>query len=204
VPWYLPLSRFDRALLQAPPPSAPVAGRLRPGPPKTNTVSLQATQQAAWDRLHHWCHDDAGPARTAWWQPWALPAVAQRLKVAVWAGDEAQALRLQLDDFCRDIDGSDRLQALPSRWAGRAWRLQIKLSECAWWRGAQDALPWDAGYLIASDAALARLAVFRPRRATLIVAKDLSADQLASAIQTLKAQCHRYAHALRFLVLNSH
>ncbi len=208
MPWYLPLSRFDQALLHPPPPALPGMHEARQQAKQQaqqqarQQARQQAQQQLAWDRLNHWCHEDAGPGHTAWWQPWALPAVAQRLKVAVWAGDDAQALRPLLDDFCRSLDGSDRLLALPSPWAGRAWRLQIKLQECAWWRGAQDDLPWDAGCLIAGPGFQQRLAAFRPRRATLIVAKDLREDQVDSAIKTLKGQSHRYAHALRFLVLN--
>jgi hypothetical protein len=194
VPWYLPLSRFDTAVLRPPPPPPPWAG--------APSVALPAAQQATWDHLSRWCHADAGPGHTAWWQPWSLPNVAQRLKVAVWAGDDEPTLAL-LDDFCRHIDGSQRLQALPSRWRGHVWRLQIKLHECAWWRGAQDHFPWDAGYLVAGDSALAHLVAFRPRRATLMVAKGLRADQANAVVKHLQTQSSHYAHALRLVVLNS-
>jgi hypothetical protein len=161
-----------------------------------------APQQAVWNRLRDWCHEGAGPGHTTWWRPWALPAVAQRLKVAVWAGDEAKALRPLLNDFCLDIDGSHRLHAMPNAWAGRAWRVQIKLRELAWWSAAQQHRPWDAGYLITTDAATTRLVTFRPRRATLIVMKGLSKAQEQVALGHLQNQQTAYAHAVRVLVLN--
>jgi hypothetical protein len=189
VPWYRPLSRFDTGVLQALPASI-------------SPRAVASDQQAdALARLKTWCLAGAGPARAPWWRPWALPSIEQRLSVMVWAGEGTPVLWPVAQDFCRDIDGSQRLQALPSRWTGWAWRLRIKLFECAWWWGATAHLPWDAGQAMADPVALARWALFRPRRACLIVARDLTFDQTEKILGHLQTQSPRYAHAVRLLLV---
>jgi hypothetical protein len=162
-----------------------------------------AHHRAALQALDRWCRQGAGPATAAWWLPWAPPRIEQRLAVAVWTGPGAAPLWPVVEAFCRDIDGSQRLLALPSRGAGWAWRLRIKLWECAWWHSAPNHLPWDAGQIVMNGPALARLDLFRPRRATLMVARDLTLDQTNMAVRQLQGNSHHCAHAVRLLLVQA-
>ncbi|PKO50365.1 MAG: hypothetical protein CVU28_13055, partial [Betaproteobacteria bacterium HGW-Betaproteobacteria-21] len=63
--------------------------------------------------------------------------------------------------------------------------------------------PWDCGYLAPQPATLQHLRHFRPRRATLLLAHELPATDLAACIATLNANCHDFHHPVRLLVLGS-
>jgi hypothetical protein len=200
VPWYRPLARYDTSVLRP----LPVASAVAPQRGLADhTPGLAAAHASAQKALNNWCHAGAGPACVAWWRPWAAAQIDQCLSVALWTGPGAAALWPAVQDFCTELDGSQRLLALPSRWAGRVWRLRIKLFECAWWRSAPAQLPWDAGQLLADEAVLARLARFQPRRATLVVAQGLTFDQIDQVLRHLQNGSPGYAHAVRLLLVSA-
>ena len=177
---------------------------LRVCPPVTDGVSADADALArAWPVLLHWCFDGASPGNRPLWRPWAPPLMAQRFAVAQLVGAPDGTLRAVAEAFSRHIDGSDQLLACPGRWARIGLRLRVKWHDAQWWRARQSADPWDSGYLVDEPAALRALQAFRPRRATLLVAVDLSAAALQARIATLAAQQARFAHPVRLLVIGT-
>jgi hypothetical protein len=123
---------------------------LRPGPPAPLTWQGPCPA-GVWQALQQWCHD-------------AAPGAVGQAELQGGAPGQAAAVA---EAFCRELDGDVRLRAL-SRWAGWAWRLQLKLQEAAWWRAPQAQNPWDCGYPH-PDQPQPQLASLRVRRATLVV-----------------------------------
>jgi hypothetical protein len=198
------LARFDNSVLCAPTDAYPKAQAWLGNVGHIDTGTPQ--QHPAWPWLRAWCHAGVGTGRVPLWMPWRSPAVAQRLTVAVMVNGPDTLpshlpLRHVVQAFCRDIDGSDTLQALPSAAAGLAWRLQIKLAECLWWRGSITQAPWDAGYLRSDMQAQPLLPRFRPRRPTLVVAPCWSAPALAHLLRHWQQHSAGFDHAVRLLVL---
>ncbi len=156
-----------------------------------------AVASADWRPLQDWCLAGAGPGGTPFWQPGALPRVGQRFALAQWTGEAAvvQAWALALD-------GSTRLAAQRGAAGRLALRLRTKLDDGCWWRRRAAGDPWDAGHLLDSDAALARLQQgFQPRRATLLIAGAMDPARLAAAIQALQRHAGGLHHPVRLLCL---
>ncbi|WP_372657659.1 hypothetical protein [Hydrogenophaga sp.] len=184
------IARYDAAVMRPPPSTAPGLAELsHPG------VS------AAWERLRAWSLEGAGPACSPFWRPGLAPRVAQKFSVAVLTGgDRADRLAL-VAALCRQLDGSEQLDAAGSRWAGLGLRLRVKRDDLAWWRRRRDTDPWDCGHLLPGASALQALAVFRARRATLLVAEGLPNDALARCLNVLAAHASTSHHAVRLLVV---
>ena len=153
--------------------------------------------------LHVWCWHGAGPGTSPAWRPGALPRVANRLAVAVLRGAPgapAAATIAWADHVARQLDGSTRLAALPSRAAGLAFRLGVKLHDAMWWRPRQPADPWDAGWAIDTAPALQHLAsAFQPRRATLILADARRYAPLSAGLAGLAQRQAGLRHPVRWL-----
>ncbi len=126
------------------------AATLQPDPP-TPPRWQGPCPPAVWQALRQWCAQ-------------AQPGTLRQAQLRGGAPGQAAAVA---EAFCRELDGDVRLRALP-RWAGWAWRLQLKLQEAAWWRPAQAEDPWDCGYPHPGPNA-PKLAALRVRRATLVV-----------------------------------
>lgn len=172
-------ARYDAQLMR--PPVAPA----------------RAVAAAEWQPLQDWCLAGAGPGGAPWWQPGALPRVQQRLALAQWTGDAAVVAAWALV-----LDGSTRLAACAGRGGRLALRLRTKRDDACWWRRREAADPWDAGHLIDSDAALARLRQdFQPRRATLLIAGAMPVARAQAVVAALQARSAGLRHPLRLLFL---
>lgn len=172
-------ARYDARLLRAP------------------TAPARAVAAAEWQPLQAWCLAGAGPGGAPWWPPGALPRVQRRLALARWTGDAAVVAAWALA-----LDGSTRLAQCAGRAGRLALRLRTKRDDACWWRRRAVADPWDAGHLIDSDEALARLRQdFQPRRATLLIAGAMSPARLEAAIAALQARSAGLRHPLRLLCL---
>lgn len=190
------IARYDDEALRPEPPTEP--GPQRAGPP-------DVAQQRAWQALESWCQSGMGTGRTPFWRPSLLPDVPERFSLAVMVG-EAGAGKLRLADaFARHIDRNAELEALSaeSRLKGLRLKLAVKWHELWWWRKRHPRQPWDCGYLVDDSAVAARLADFRPRRPTLIIADSLSDAGLGRALQTLCAAKMNYRHPVRLLVIDA-
>lgn len=166
--------------------------------PPAPTSSVAASPE--WQRLALWCFTGAGEGGAPLLRPWALPRVEQRFAAAVLAGEHGEERRQLVQGFLRHLDGSTGLEALPTRAAQLALRLQVKVRDAMWWRARQRDDPWDCGYLLAGAAAEVSLGRFLPRRATLLVAEDLPAAGLRRCIEVLGARSPLFAHPVRLLV----
>jgi hypothetical protein len=191
APWF---ARFDRRVLRAPASSH-----------ADGSANLSARHdQATWSWLTDWCHDGLGSGRAPLLQPWAARQVVEPFTLALIANDrpglDAKSCAALLQAFCRDIDGTERLLAMPTRWHGLAWRMGIKLQESLWWARRSRRLPWDAGYLLDDADAMVRWPHFRPRRPTLIVSQGLDELRLRHAVQVLRARSPAYAQPVRMVV----
>lgn len=192
--WWALLARYDGDAMCATPP-APFAMRW--------TGPLGERQQLAWQGLARWCLAGAGSGRSPVWQPWALPDVPQRFAIGLLLGASGTGKSHLAEAFSRHLDGDDRLQALPSRVARLRWRLQLKWQDCQWWRARRPEDPWDCGYLVEGAAIQQRLAAFRPRRPTLMVADALAPQTLQACILTLQAQQGDFGQPVRLLVIDT-
>jgi hypothetical protein len=201
--------RFDTLALRPPGESTDDAALARHGAP--TRAALQA-----------WCGQGAGPGGTPFWQPGAPPRVGQRLAVGALQGladapgpgrptapqsatttDQgplAPAAAAWVDHLARGLDGSLRLQALPHRAAGLAYRLGVKLHDAQWWRHRLADDPWDAGWALTTPAALQQLQTrFWPRRATLVLADAASWQSLQAALAALRQRQAGFRHPVRWL-----
>jgi len=180
---------------------------MRPAPPipfaRPWTGPSGERQQQAWQELERWCMAGAGSGRVPFWRPWAAPDVPQRFAVGLLVGASGTGKSHLAEALSRQLDGDDRLQALPSPGARLRWRLQLKWQDCQWWRARRPEDPWDCGYLVEGAAMQQRLAAFRPRRRTLMVADALAPPVLQASIRTLREQQRGYAHPVRLLVIDT-
>jgi hypothetical protein len=143
-----------------------------------------------------------GKGRSPRLRPWVMPHVEERFSIAVLTGVDGPEKSHMAEAFSREIDGSNRLAAAPNGRARRLIRLQTKLNDCLWWRARQTDDPWDSGYLVEDPAARLRLKTFRPRRATFLVADQLSAPSLTQCIDDLMAHRAEFRHPVRLLVVD--
>jgi hypothetical protein len=176
------IARYDTGLLR--PPATPAGGAA--------AAPLAPPEQALQDHLLAWCRHGAGDGRSVPPQP---------LSIAVLTGAAADAQQALVEDLALRLDGTYDLLAAGSRWRQRLFRLRVKWDECRWWRPRAAAAPWDSGYLINSAGATARLAHFRPRRPTLIVAQGLADTPLRDTLRTLATCRTHFAQPVRLLVL---
>lgn len=119
------------------------------------------------------------------------------LDAASLEGPDADALALAL---ALHLDGSDRLAACGSAAARLALRLRVKAEDlAARWRGPRRSDCWDSGWLADDDDALARLAGWQPRRATLLLVADVQAPRWLAACRLLAARAATLARPVRLL-----
>lgn len=188
------MARYDSQTLQ--PPSPRDGGVRWAGP-------TGAGQAAAWQRLHAWCHAGTGTGRSPFWRPWVLPQVTQRFAVAVLTEGSGTDPSQLAEALGRELDGSLALEACTSRLDAIRLRLRVKYHNCQWWRTRQDCDPWDSGSLVQGAVAQDRLAVFAPRRATLIVAVGWTPQSLVWVIETLHARAPAFRHPVRLLIVDA-
>lgn len=161
-------------------------GTLLQPPEGDATGARAALAQAPGPRLLDWCHD------------------APRMDCASLAGAQATALAQAL---ALHLDGSDRLAACPGAGARLALRLRVKADDLALaWRAPRRGDCWDSGWLADGPEALARLAAWQPRRATLVLlaspAGQAQADADArwhAAVRLLAARAAALARPVRLL-----
>jgi len=165
--------RFDREALSVEPPAG-----YQPGPPN-------ADQAAAWQWLQDWCFEDLK-------RPWAM---------AYLGGPLGSGRSHLAEAFSRHLDGDTLLQQLPHGWPRLRLRLAVKLTDSLPWRARQPADPWDCGFLPGSEVALQALSRFVPRRATLMVADELSAPAVAERIEALAPRQAQYRQPVRLLIV---
>lgn len=189
------IARYDGELLR--PPAGADSGLQQAAP-------LGAAQQRVWVALQSWYLAGTGDGRAPFWQPWRLPDMAERLGVAVLAAPDGVGASRLVAAFARHLDRDDELAALSaqSRLKGLQLKLSVKWHELWWWRKRHPRQPWDCGYLVEGSAALVRLARFRPRRPTLIIANALCGDGLAQVLRVLGATKADYRHPVRLLVVD--
>ncbi len=192
-------ARFDRQALRPPQDMPAATGSAS----QSATGAAQSTDSAAWQALSSWCHSGAGPGGVPLFQPWALPRVEQRLSVASLTATDLSAAAALAAQFALHLDGSHALAALPSRWAGLAMRVRIKLNDVQAWRRRVPTDPWDAGYLVDEPMARHHLPLFSPRRATLLVVDRLPAPFAAQCATTLAAHSSTLAFPVRLLVVTA-
>ncbi len=174
---------------------------LRPPASAADETTRLQGQAAVARALIDWCQAGAGPGDCSAWQPGARPAVDLRLSAAALRGPAGfdAATTAWANALGRQLDGGTRLDALPSG-DGRRWRLQIKLTEAAWWRARQPADPWDVGWAIDTLPALRQmLGVWMPRRATLVLADAAQFDMLAPSLGRLWQRQDDFRHPVRWL-----
>lgn len=178
-------------------------------PPPTGNFSLNwdgprsDAQVDAWQQLHAWCYAGTGSGRSPFWRPWVVPDVTQRFSIAVLAGDNGVGKSHLAEALSRKLDGSLQLEACTSRFESIRLRLRVKYDNCRWWRSRQDSDPWDSGYLQQGAVAQSHLAVFAPRRATLIVADELAPQSLIPAIEALNARRSKFHHPVRLIIVST-
>ncbi len=189
------IARYDGEALQAEPP--PTVGHYAAG-------AQQAIQPPVWTALEAWCRYGTGTGRQPFHRPSIPPEMALPFSLAVMSGDDAAGKARLAHAFARHLDRNDELAALSatSRWRGVLLKLAVKWHELWWWRQRHPRQPWDCGYLADDAAAIARLAAFRPRRPTLIIATRLgSSAHLEQVLQIFCATQADYHHPVRLLVL---
>lgn len=164
---------------------------------------LGEAQHKAWQALSEWCFAGAGDGTCPLWPPWAQPSVEQRFSIAILTGPNGVGKSHLAEALSRELDGSLRLEACTSRLARLRLRLGVKLNESAWWKPRRREDPWDSGYLVEDPAALVRLAGFLPRRATLLVADELTPLTLLDAITKLKGRRADFRHPVRLLIIDT-
>ena len=169
-------------------PSRFDAARLRPVEPRSVGPRLCEGSRA----LVQACRLGAGPATRPALQPWAAPRI--EWPFGVFHVRQAEAAYRA----CLQLDGSWVLAdavGVAGRWRVRAAALA---ADAAWWRPLAEHDAWDAG--VAHS--LARLAGFRPRRATLIVVQQAPLDSAALAqVAALEQQAWNWPRAVRLVLV---
>ena len=183
------LARYDTAALR-------VAAAVSPGAPAD-----AAARALAWPALQDWCFQGAEPGNRPFWRPGAPARVPQRFSVAVLAPALPGAALAEA--WSRHIDGSDQLLACGGAGARLALRLRVKACDLLWWRARRREDPWDSGYLVDEPAAWQALQTFQPRRATFLVALNLSDEAVAARIAVLAARQAGFPHPVRLLVVGT-
>lgn len=167
------LARYDAATLRPPSPHA--------------LAALDARQIAVCQTLSDWCRQ----------QPDAAFAIAHL------SGMSGVGKTYLADALCRNLDGSVWLDACPTTAARWRLKLRVKLADCLGRRFQSIDHPWDCGFLRTTPAALAALARFTPRRATLIVADALPAEQTQTCIELLARRHSGFRDPVRLLVVGA-
>ena len=167
----------------------------------TEALRPPATVSAELARLKAQPH--AVRALTQWCLSGAVPRLRHRMTVGALraaSGGDAVALMGWAEAFARQMDGGIRLDALPTRAAGLAWRVRTKLNDARPWRARQADDPWDAGWAQSAPPALRRLqAEWMPRRPTLVLADAADHVALRLALTALWQRHQRFRHPVRWL-----
>jgi hypothetical protein len=182
-------ARYDTAALR-------VRSPLGPGP-----VPATVAQTRAWPLVLDWCFEGALPGNRPFWRPWSLPRPTPRFAVAALAPDASGPALAEA--VSRHLDGSDQLLACTGRAARLGLRLRVKAQDLVWWRARRRDDPWDSGYLVDEPAAWQALHAFQPRRATWLVALNLSDEAVGARIALLTARQAGFAHPVRLLVVGT-
>ncbi len=168
-----------------------------------DSEALRPPAMAASERVRLKSQPQAVRALTKWCLTGAVPRARQRLTVGALraaGGGDAVALMGWADAFARQMDGGIRLDALPTRAAGLAWRVRTKLNDARPWRNRQADDPWDAGWAQSAPPALRRLqAEWMPRRPTLVLADAADHVALRLALTALWQRHQRFRHPVRWL-----
>lgn len=168
---------------------------LRPPAASAMEARLQADRPAPWQALADWCGAGGAGQGTS----------RHKLAVAQLDGADAAACQRWVNAFARQLDGSSRLDALPGRAPGLAWRLQTKLLDTLAWRARRFDDPWDAGWALSTPAALDRWAAhFVPRRPTLVLADLADQPALQAGLAALALRSPDWAHPVRWLWVGRH
>lgn len=167
----------------------------------TEALRPPATVSAELARLKAQPH--AVRALTQWCLSGAVPCLRHRMTVGALraaSGVDAVALMGWAEAFARQMDGGIRLDALPTRAAGLAWRVRTKLNDARPWRARQADDPWDAGWAQSTPQALRSLqADWMPRRPTLVLADAADHVALRLALTALWQRHARFRHPVRWL-----
>lgn len=163
---------------------------------------LGDAQRRTWDDLLAWCHAGTGNGRCPGWRPWAMPGMDQPLAIALLTGPNGVGKSHLAEALARHLDGSNVLEALPGRWARLRYRLRVKINDCQWWRRRRPDDPWDCGYLVDDAAWIGRLAHFLPRRATLLIADELTAESLNDITRILAERRVEFRRPVRLLLVD--
>lgn len=187
----MPGARFDLAALRPPAP-LPAGQTHHPG-----------LQHPAWPALQGWCLAGAGPGTRPFWSPGSAPEIGARVAVASLAGIDLETQRALAHALCLERDGSLQLQACRTAFGRLQLRAATKLHDAMWWRARQSADAWDCGTVIDTPAGLQALARFVPRRATLVVADDMTEATLHPVIDGLQSRAPTFSQPIRLLVLRA-
>jgi hypothetical protein len=101
------------------------------------------------------------------------------------------------------LDGTLHMLQLGGPWRQRLHRLAIKLQELRHSGDGTSGLPWDCGWLNTTAAAQAQAERFIPRRPTLMVAWQLSADTVSPLRAVMQQRRANYAHRVVLWVLDA-
>lgn len=168
-----------------------------------DTVALRPPAAVASELARLRAQPQALQAMTTWCMQGAVPKLRLRLAVGALrgtAGAEPAALMGWAEAFARHMDGGIRLDALPTRAAGVAWRIQAKLNDARPWRNRQPGDPWDAGWAMSTPGSLRHLqADWMPRRPTLVLADAADHVALRLALGALSQRQARFRHPVRWL-----
>lgn len=186
------VARFDGEALSADPEIA------LPAVPPTPAMLAQVAP------LRAWCFEGLGEGRSPLLRPSQAPHIPRPLALAMWQAPAGLARAQAAQHLARDLDGGFLLQAAPSRAAGLALRLRVKLHDLMWWRGRREDDPWDSGYPVRGPEGLAALARFRPRRPTLMVMDGWPLEIIAPALQALADAAPYWRQPVRVLWLAEH
>lgn len=142
----------------------------------------EAVDAALLSSLRSWCEGGAFPVLT---EPLRVGSIAPR------AG---------LDGVACALDGSHALARL-GRLRGLLWRLRILGRECLGHRGTSPEDPWDCGWW--RDGHLEPVQAFRPRRATLLMVREMDPERVAALLSALHANSSAFAWPVRVLVISA-
>lgn len=146
-------------------------------------------------RLAAWVMEGAGNGATL--LPWTNPAAPCTLSCAMVTAEAALTVR----HFGYRLAGYHQLDER-SRLGGTLYRIGVQLRPLAWFLPRRDNEPWDDAWLDAVDEVrLAALAVWLPRRPTLIVLDHPAAGITARVMHALRFAEKNAAQPVRVLIL---
>lgn len=172
-------ARFDALALRAPEAGADEAG--------------QSQRHAeAWLALQQWCNAPSAPG--------SRMAVASVCRADT--DGNQRALTDWVNAFARHMDGGLAMAARPGLAARWALRLRVKGQDLQGAMGRRARQPqdvWDAGWAGSSPPALRQWPLFKPRRATLVMALASEAERLQLPMALLRQRSDSFGQPMRWL-----